>query len=174
MIGLDREQVRVEPHQTEWQECYQAEITRLSALIGDDSIRFEHVGSTAIKSLPAKPVIDILAVTDNSDTVASISNSVTRAGYEFRPDDKNRLFFAKGPADNRTHYLHVASEGSEYARGMLAFRDYLRRSPSIAAAYADLKQSLAEQFPEDRDSYTKAKSEFVEKVLDEALTKDDE
>lgn len=169
MVGLDRQQVRLESHREDWQECYRAEVARLSNTIGDESIRFEHVGSTAIEGVPAKPVIDILATVETIDTPATLVEPLAEAGYEFRPDDSDRLFFAKGPEDNRTHYLHVAEEGSEYATEMVSFRDCLRDNPDIAAAYANLKRSLAEQFPEDRDSYTAEKSAFVERVLAEPL-----
>lgn len=169
-VGLDRQRVRLEPYRTEWQDCYRTEITRLSSIIGDDVLRFEHVGSTAIEGMPAKPVIDILAIIDTIDTAASVVEPLEETGYECRSDTNDRLFFAKGPDDNRTHYLHVAEEGGEYATEMLAFRDLLQENPDIAATYANLKRSLAEQFPEDRDSYTEQKSEFVEAILDEALS----
>lgn len=141
----------------------------MSAIVGDDVLRFEHVGSTAIKGMPAKPVIDILALVDGTDTAVSVVDPLERAGYELRSDDGDRLFFASGAEDNRTQYLHVTEDGSEYATEMLAFRNHLPDHPDTAAAYADLKRSLAEQFPDDRESYTEQKSEFVERVVEEAL-----
>ena len=72
MVGLDRQQVRIGPHREAWHECYRAETDRLSSGIGDDTIRFEHVGSTAVEGLPAKPVIDILTTVDSVDTADSL------------------------------------------------------------------------------------------------------
>lgn len=169
MVGLDRSRVRLEPHRKEWQAEYRTEVAHVTSIIGDDILRFEHVGSTAIEGLPAKPVIDMLAIVADLDAHRSIVEPLEEAGYELRSEDENRLFFAKGPTDSRTHYLHVAEEGSEYATEMLAFRDHLRENPSIAASYANLKRSLADQFPEDRDSYTEHKSAFIEEVLEDAL-----
>lgn len=169
MDGLDRQRVRLEPYRMEWGERYQRERAQISSIIGDDILGFEHVGSTAIQGLPAKPVIDILATVDNLDTAPAIVEPLEETGYELRSSDTDRMFFAKGPKENRTHYLHVAEEESEYATEMIAFRDHLRENPDIAAAYANLKQSLAEQFPENRDRYTEQKSAFIEGVLDDAI-----
>ena len=167
MVGLDRQQVRIESHRKAWHECYRVETDRLSRGIADDTIRFEHVGSTAVEGLPAKPVIDILATVDSIDTADSLVEPLGEMGYELRPDDRDRLFFARGAAESRTQYLHVAEAESAYATQMVVFRDHLRENPDVAAAYAELKRSLAEQFPEDRDSYTEGKSAFVTRVLDE-------
>jgi len=169
MVGLDRRRVRLEPYRAEWDDCYRTEVARLSSGIGEDVHRFEHVGSTSIEGVPAKPVIDILATVDTLDTAASFVEPLEGANYEFRSENSDRLFFAKGPAENRTQYLHVAAEGSEYATEMLAFRDHLRENPDVAAAYANRKRTLAERFPEDRDSYTEEKSDFITDVLADAL-----
>lgn len=174
MVGLDRQRVRLEPYRPEWRDCYRAESARLSGIVGDDVLQFEHVGSTAVEGMPAKPVIDILALVDSADTAMSTVEPLEGAGYELRSNDADRLFFANGPEDNRTHYLHVAAEGGEYATEMLAFRNYLREHPDVAAAYTDLKRALAEQFPADRDSYTEQKSEFVERTVAEALSNQDQ
>ena len=168
MLGVDRQRVRLEPHQANWQKCYEDEIERLSSIV-DEQVRFEHVGSTAITGVPAKPIIDILALVEALDTTATLTKRLEEAGYEFRPDDQERLFFAKGPSSARTHYLHVAEETSEYATEMLVFRDHLRSNPAVASLYTDLKQSLASRFPENREAYTRHKGEFVESVLDDLL-----
>ncbi len=172
MVGLDRTQVRLEPYHPEWPEYYRTERARLSRAIGDSVFRFEHVGSTAVDGVPAKPVIDILAVVDTLPA-ASIVDPLETAGYELRAENDDRLFFAKGPEDDRTHYLHVAETRSEYAIEMVAFRDHLRENPDTATAYASLKRSLAERFPDGRDSYTEHKSEFIRALLDRILSSRD-
>lgn len=168
MVGLDRERVSLEPHRPAWREVYAAEASRLAGVLGDDLRRIEHVGSTAIPDVPAKPVVDVLALVEDPDRSA-VTESIEESGYELRSDDGDRLFFARGPEDDRTHYLHVTAPGTEYAEEMVAFRDHLRRHPDVAAEYADLKRSLAERFPEDRDAYTEGKAAFVEGVLEEVL-----
>lgn len=117
--------------------------------------------------MPAKPVIDILTTVDSTDTVDSLVEPFGEMGYEPRPDDRGRLFFARGSAENRTQYLHIAEAESASATRMLAFRDHLRGNPDVAAAYAELKRSLAEQFPEDRNPSLERRLAFVTRVLDE-------
>jgi GrpB-like predicted nucleotidyltransferase (UPF0157 family) len=171
MVGLDRERVRVEPADPTWREAYERERRRLDDLIGTDVLGFEHVGSTAVEGLPAKPVIDLLAVVDDVDAARDLLPALEANGYEYRPkpDESERLHLSKGPPDDRTHYLKLVERGSEFHRETAAFRDHLREHPDVAERYAELKRDLAERYPEDRDAYTEAKAEFVEDVLDEAL-----
>lgn len=169
MVGLDRSRVELESAHAEWRASYKAEVKHLFSIVGASVLRFEHVGSTALSGVPAKPVIDILALVKDLDAASELIDPLETASYEFRPDGKDRLFFTRGPESHRTHYLHVAETGSEYATEMLAFRDYLRKNADAAAAYGDLKRSLAAAFPNDRESYTEHKTEFVERVLDDVL-----
>lgn len=171
MVGLDRERVRVEPADPAWREAYEREVERLDDLIGNDVREFEHVGSTAVEGLPAKPVIDLLAVVDDVDDARELLPALEANGYEYRPkpDESERLHCSKGPPDDRTHYLKLVERDSEFHRETVAFRDRLREHPDVAAAYADLKRDLAERYPGDRDAYTEAKADFVENVLDESL-----
>jgi GrpB-like predicted nucleotidyltransferase (UPF0157 family) len=92
-------------------------------------------------------------------------------GYERRPDEDvpGRLFFARGPPENRTVYLSLAEPGSAVYRETVAFRDHLREHPDVAAAYAALKRRLAAAHPDDRAAYTAGKGAFVERVTEEAL-----
>jgi GrpB-like predicted nucleotidyltransferase (UPF0157 family) len=168
VVGLDRNRVRIEPYQPEWQERYAVEVERLSPIVDDRVQRFEHVGSTAVVGMPAKPIIDILALVEDLTATTPLAASLEDAGYALRSEDDERLFFANGPETDRTHYLHVAETESEYAREMLSFRDRLRSNPDVAEEYADLKRSLVDRFPENRTAYTEHKEEFVERILKEA------
>jgi len=118
--------------------------------------------------MPAKPVIDVLGLVEDLESADALVAPLESLGYERRPDDMDRVFFAKGPAENRTHYLHVAEAGSAYARKMQVSRDYLRSNPDVAAEYADCKRELAERYPHDRDAYTEGEEAFVERVIDDA------
>ncbi|WP_232820527.1 GrpB family protein, partial [Halorussus litoreus] len=132
---------------------------------------FEHVGSTAVDGLPAKPIVDMIAVVTELDDAVELVPVLEDHGYEYRPNDAvaDRLFFAKGPRTNRTHYLSLCERDSDCYREQVAFRDYLRANPEVAAEYGQLKRELAETYPDDRASYTEAKGEFVERVLAEAV-----
>jgi len=166
-VGLDRERVALEPFSPEWRRRYEREVERLRSLVGDEIMRFEHVGSTAVEGLCAKPIVDVLGMVEDLSDARGLVETLEANGYEYRPDDEfeERLFFAKGPAADRTHYLHVAERGSSYATEMIAFRDALRSDASLRYKYAALKRDLAAAHPEDRDSYTAGKSDFVERVV---------
>jgi len=170
-MGLDHERVRIDPYDPSWRERYERERRRLDDLIGDDVVRFEHVGSTAIEGLPAKPIIDLFAVVDDVDAARDLLPMLEANGYEYRPkaDESERLHCSKGPPEERTHYLKLVEPDSTFYRETVAFRDYLRDNPDVAQRYADLKRELAEEYADDRDAYTEAKAEFIEDVLDDAL-----
>jgi GrpB-like predicted nucleotidyltransferase (UPF0157 family) len=170
MVGLERGTVRLEPHREAWEDRYEAERRRLNEAAGDRILDVEHVGSTAVEGMPAKPVIDVLALVGDLADARSLASVLEGLGYERRPGDVDgRLFFAKGPRTERTVYLSVAERGSEFHEETVAFRDHLRERPETAERYASLKRRLAERYPEDREAYTAGKDEFVRGVLDAAM-----
>lgn len=166
MLGLERGTVELVDHRQEWHHLAAEERSHLE----DALDQIEHVGSTAIEGMPAKPVLDLLAVADELAPKSEYAARLEPMGYELRESDQvpDRLFFAKGPTDERTHYLSITERGSDCHREQIAFRDYLRSNPDAAAEYARFKRKLAEEHPDDRETYTKRKSEFVEHILDRA------
>lgn len=166
MVGLARGTVELEPYQESWSNAYDAEVARLRDAVGDRVHRFEHIGSTAVAGMPAKPILDV-ALVDGSRPAAGLVPPLEACGYERRPDNvAGRVFLAKGPPENRTCYLSIAEVGSTFHEEKVAFRDALREDPACAERYASLKRRLAERYPEDRDRYTAAKGAFVRAVLD--------
>lgn len=146
----------------------------MRAIIPEDLlIDLEHIGSTAIPGMPAKPVIDILAtVTDLEAARARLVGPLEAAGYAFWTEnpDADRLFFVKGlppSAPHRTHHLHIMEPGPAALRH-IAFRDHLRADPADARRYAALKTDLAARFADDREAYTEAKGGFIADILDAA------
>jgi len=170
MLGLERGTVELVEHRQEWHRLAAEERSRLEDALDDRVEEIEHVGSTAIEGIPAKPVLDLLAITDELGPKAEYATKLEPRGYELRENDHvpDRLFFAKGPTEARTHYLSIAERGSGCHREQVAFRDYLRANPDAAAEYARLKRELAENHPDDRETYTERKSAFVERILDRA------
>ena len=113
MVGLARGTVEVVPYQGSWSDAYDAEVARLRSAVGDRVRQFEHIGSTAVEGMPAKPILDVLAVVDESTTASDLVPALETHGYERRPDDVDgRVFLAKGPPENRTCYLSSAEVGS--------------------------------------------------------------
>jgi GrpB-like predicted nucleotidyltransferase (UPF0157 family) len=128
----------------------------------------EHVGSTAVPGLRAKPVVDILAPVVSLVQAQAAIAVLTADGWLFWPDDPNRdyrMWFLRPKPEARTHHLHVIQHDHPAAHAELAFRDVLRRDPGVRKAYAALKDSLAVQYRTDRDAYTDAKSDFIRSVL---------
>lgn len=141
---------------------------RLAAALGPTAMRIEHVGSTAIPGLAAKPIIDIqFSVADLEDESRYLV-AVESRGLQLRAREPGHRYF-RPPADRpREVHLHACAAGSDWERDHLLFRDYLRAHPKVRDAYADLKRTLAQRYPDDRLAYTDAKSAFILDVLDEA------
>ena len=171
MVGLKRGTVKLEEHKEEWKEMYREEVKNLKKVAGDILEGFEHVGSTAIKGIKAKPIIYIMATVQNMDNTENLIRKLEKNGYEHRPNDEveGRIFLAKGPRENRTHHLSITETNSDFYSRMVKFRDRLNNKKELAEMYEQLKEELAKKHPEDRDSYTESKSEFIQKVVDEKI-----
>ncbi len=168
MIGLERGVVRVVPYTPEWVRLFEEEKARLEAVIGDYVLEIQHVGSTSIPGMIAKPIIDIaIAVRDFEEARVCIQ-PVERLGYEYRGElgIPRRHYFVKG--DPRTHHIHVNELGSRDWENQVLFRDYLIQHRELAEEYAELKRGLAERYPRDREAYLDGKASFVERVLEMA------
>jgi len=166
------DEIELVPPNPDWPERFAEEAARLRAILPAELlIDLEHIGSTAVPGLPAKPVIDLLAIVRDLDAAkARLVAPLEAAGYAYRDrgPDTDRLFFVKGlppSAPHRTHHLHIMEEGPG-ALKHLAFRDYLRDHPGEAGRYAELKRDLASRFRDDREAYTEGKGDFIEEVLD--------
>lgn len=126
----------------------------------------EHIGSTAIPGMVAKPVIDIMAAVESLDASRGAISAATSAGYVYFPYRPELIhWFCKPSPAFRTHHLHLVPFDSQLWSEHLAFRDRLRSDHELAAEYAGLKRRLAGKFKFDREAYTDAKAPFVRRVL---------
>ena len=165
MISLKRGIVELVPYTAEWRRLFEEEKARLQAAIGQYVLDVQHVGSTAIPGLIAKPIIDIgIAVRDFEEARVCIG-PIGQLGYEYRGEQRipRRHYFVKG--DPRTHHIHMNEIGSRDWEDQVLFRDYLIRHPELAEEYAGLKKELARQYPTDREAYLDGKAAFIERVL---------
>jgi GrpB-like predicted nucleotidyltransferase (UPF0157 family) len=130
-------------------------------VVGDLALAIEHIGSTAVPGLAAKPVIDLVIVVEPHSVQEAIER-LTAIGYvhEGNRGVEGREAFSV-PEGERRHHLYVSPTDSEELRAQLAFRDRLRESPALAVEYDALKRELAVQFRNDRMGYTEAKTDFV-------------
>jgi GrpB-like predicted nucleotidyltransferase (UPF0157 family) len=147
-----------------WPAAYGAERERLLGEIGRWVVAVEHIGSTAVPGLAAKPIIDIMPGIRTLKDASECVQGVRRLGYEYVPEFEDALpdrrYLKKGFPEQKLH-VHIVEFGGEFWRRHIAFRDYLRSHPEVAAEYAALKRKLAAEFPRDTVAYTEAKSEFI-------------
>jgi GrpB-like predicted nucleotidyltransferase (UPF0157 family) len=137
-------------------------------------VEIEHIGSTAVPGLAAKPVIDMQVGVRDLSATPDIVEALTRLGYEYLPeledDLPSRRYFRRRVARRRTHQIHLVERSDiEWWDRHLAFRDWLRAHPDDRDAYARLKRSLAAEHRDDRAAYTDAKSAFVRAIEAQAL-----
>jgi GrpB-like predicted nucleotidyltransferase (UPF0157 family) len=155
------ERVAIVDYDPDWPRLYEEESARLSAALGDVLIEAQHIGSTAVPGLAAKPIIDVLAGLRTLDLTTDNIAAVEALGYEYLGEYgiPGRLFFRKGRP--RSHHVHAVLFGSDLWERHLALRDYLRARPDEAASYADFKRRLALEVEGDRDRYTDGKEACV-------------
>lgn len=161
--------IEVLAYDASWPAMFQAERMVLEvALAPWLTGPIEHIGSTAVPMLRAKPVIDIMAPVHTLETSRSAIGAATTAGYVYYPYKAEVMhWFCKPSAGHRTHHLQLVPIDSALWHQRLAFRDALRQSPALAAEYVELKMRLAQKFAQDREAYTDAKGPFVQRVLSE-------
>jgi GrpB-like predicted nucleotidyltransferase (UPF0157 family) len=164
----------ISEYNPEWPSLYQQERAAVQAALGEMVVVVEHVGSTAVPGLAAKPIIDLLVgVRSLAEARASGIEPLLRLGYTYIPEYESwlpgELFFRKGIPGPWTHHAHVMEPSNPRWRDFLLFRDYLRAHPRTAATYANLKKSFAVRFGDDIAAYRDAKRNFVKKVTAKAL-----
>jgi len=149
------------------------ERARILAAIALPGVAVEHVGSTAVPGLAAKPIIDILIGLSHLEDAAVVIPPLEGLGYEYLPEREletpERRFLARPKTKPRTHHIHMVEVGSDFSERHLLFRDYLRAHPDAAREYEDLKRALAAQFRENREAYTEGKTPFVRRIEEIAL-----
>lgn len=180
MIGLKRGTVKLYEHEKEWETEAQNTISRLKKILGNVIKDIQHVGSTSILSIKAKPIIDIALAVDDFQDILAFQKDLEGQGFYLRskPDFGDQLLFAsgsfyEGTGDLQTHFIHVVLTNSMDWINYINFRDYLNNTPSVAKAYEELKVSLALQAPIDngREKYLRGKHDFIVYTLRKALVK---
>lgn len=164
-----KEKIIIKEYDPKWQSFFEDESAVLMDAIGHYVADIQHIGSTAVPGLAAKPVIDILVglrrLLDAQDCILPMEGM----GYEYFPEFEDefpeRRYFRKTTNGKRTHQIHMVEINTEFWKRHLAFRDHLRTHPEAANEYAALKKELAKQFENDRKGYTNAKTDFIENVL---------
>ena len=167
-LGLESKTVRVVSYDDRWPDLFDAEAARIVGAVtsaGLPPLAIEHVGSTAVPGLAAKPILDLAAGRPPDILSRTYIPILESLGYIYRGDGglPGREFFRRGML--RSHHIHLVELGGTHWSRYLRFRDALRADPALRDAYADLKRVLAVQFPRDREAYIAGKADFVERVV---------
>lgn len=160
--------VRVTDHDPSWAEQATSACAEITAALPGVLDAIEHIGSTSVPGLAAKPIIDMMASTPDLEVVAAREAALAGLGYErFETGMPNRLFYRRGTDGRRTHHLHVVTTDTWDTRNERLLRDYLRAHPEAVERYAALKRELAGSRDGDED-YTRAKTGLIQELVDAA------
>ena len=169
MLGLERGLVKLEPYNNKWSKLFDEERELLSSQLKELIIAIEHVGSTSIEGLFAKPIIDIAIGVSSLNVIIELKEIVKALGYvEVPVSIKGKHVFARYKEKKITHFLHVMIYNQNLWIDQISFRDYLRSDPNAKIAYIKIKEELANKYPNDVVSYTNKKKKFVDDILKRA------
>jgi GrpB-like predicted nucleotidyltransferase (UPF0157 family) len=155
--------IRIVRYDPAWAEMFEREAGTIRAALGSVAVRVEHVGSTAVHGLDAKPIVDIQVSVASMEPVDAYRRPLEGLGYLYvvHPDFPDFPFLGKPAVRPRTHHIHICVAGGHHERRHLAVRDFLRAHPEEAAAYAAFKRVIAERHPGDRLAYMARKDRYV-------------
>lgn len=161
--------IRVDAYDPQWSTLFAEQAGALRGALGEVAARIDHIGSTAVPGLAAKPIIDIQISVAAFEPLDAFRVPLEQLGYVFRADNQERTkrYFREPPGGRRTH-IHVRQVGSFSEQLALLFRDFMRGHPDWAQRYAELKRGLAMTHANDRHRYTEEKRPFTWETLAEA------
>ena len=163
--GREKREIVIVDHDPAWAERYEHERSRIVAALGERVLRLDHIGSTSVPGLAAKPIIDIdLSVADVEDEDAFVPDLVA-AGYVLRVREPGHRMLRTPEKDV---HLHVCEVGSDWEQRHLVFRDWLRTHPDDRQRYEDVKRELSRRDWDDMNDYADAKSEVVADIMSRA------
>lgn len=177
MLGLERGRVALYDHELSWEAEAEKTISKMKSVLGGVIKDIQHIGSTSIPTIKAKPIIDIAVAVDDFDDILKYEQELRSLGFYYRPDmlDSQLLFacgsFYEGTGNLQTHFIHIVKAGSMEWINYINFRNYLIKKPEIAKEYEALKLELAASAPVDsgREKYLAGKHSFIVFTLRKAL-----
>jgi len=164
--------VEIVPYDAAWPTRFELEKAVLLDVFRPVEVQIEHVGSTAVVGLGAKPIIDIMLGMDHLSAVELRIPDLVARGYEYisryESEFPERRLFAKPQWRPRAFHLHAVERWTPFWHRLLLFRDFLRQHAEVAVEYCELKKRLATAFSDDRDGYARAKTAFIEAAVERA------
>ncbi|MED1795245.1 GrpB family protein [Brevibacillus nitrificans] len=163
------DQWRISEYDATWKSLFRGVATRLRVSLGDSAVRIDHVGSTSVAGLAAKPIIDIQISVRNFDDISTYQPKIENVGFVLRKEnpDRTKRYFREIPGNRRTH-IHVREAGSYSEQVTLLFRDFLRAHPADCLRYAQEKHRLMELYRAERPKYVEGKGPIVWEILQKA------
>lgn len=163
------EPVIIVSYDSNWKTLYQKERDEIVAHIGEYILDIQHMGSTSVEGLAAKPIIDMMIGIPSLDDAKHCIPPLEAMGYEYVPEFEKdlpmRRYLRKSTGGIRTHHIHMVERSSDFWSKHITFRDILRSDTSVRDAYGALKYRLAQTYRDDREGYTDAKTDFIETAL---------
>jgi GrpB-like predicted nucleotidyltransferase (UPF0157 family) len=162
----DQPKIEILPYSEEWPRLFALQGSGLQTALGDVALRIDHIGSTAVPGLAAKPIIDIQISVADLEPLEAFAAPLRGLGYVHRADNPERTkrYFREAPGARRTH-IHVRRAGGFSEQFALLFRDYLRVDDTAVSEYATVKRRCAAEHPHDRAAYVAAKDSFVWEII---------
>ena len=165
-MGLKVGVVKLEEYNPKWKDMYLEEKENLKDFFGDIALAIEHIGSTSVEGLSAKPIIDIAIGVKSLSDFDKVKEKFMKEPYSVKEDStEGEILVRKGNEDNRTHFMHVMEPGSKRYIESILFRDYLRKNIWALEKYEVLKKDLAVKYADDRKKYTASKNEFINEII---------
>ena len=165
-LGLRRGTVSVEAHNNEWEAVAAETIAELRSILPEVLIDAQHIGSTSIQGICAKPIIDIVIGVSDFNELLSKNEILDKNGFMFRGQHfPGQYLYVRGDDDYRTHHIHAVIYNSQEWNDYVDMRDYLNCHEEDAKNYSALKESLAKKYSDDRETYTAMKSEIISGIL---------
>lgn len=169
MLGLKSGMVELLEHCESWKINAQNEIVCLKGILGEHAIDIQHVGSTSICGIHAKPIIDIAVGVSDFGNAEMFIQLLSKHGYVYAEEDTpGKMLFLKCEGEKKTHHIHFVKHGGREWNDYVNFRDYLNAQPEKAMQYDALKVRLCQQFSQERARYTAGKHALISQLLDEA------
>jgi GrpB-like predicted nucleotidyltransferase (UPF0157 family) len=179
-LGLKKGFVKMEKYNPKWQEEFNKERKNLKKIFGDVAISIEHVGSTSVVGLSAKPIIDIAVGVDSLEDIVKIKEKILRfSHYSIKENNADgEILMRRGVpiklGEDKpsfiTHFIHIMEIDGRKYKETLTFRNYLRKNNEILKEYDNLKQNLSIKYQNDRKAYSKAKEEFIKSILSKCMS----
>lgn len=169
-LGLKRGIVQLESHDKQWDEAAIQTIKNLKSILGDDAVDIQHIGSTAIPAIKAKPIIDIAVGVTDFEKIMSYNEQLQKDGIFYRGlDVENQILYVMGDMekDIRTHHIHIVKWNGIEWKNYIHFRDYLNANENVALCYQKLKEELENKYADDRVAYTNSKQDMIDTILND-------